>query len=410
MQRIEIGTAPRESYGLMGSQTAVPPMDNRQRVLAVLGYRPYDRLPLVHFGFWGGITLQKWAAQGHLPAAEAEGWADGNFIDDAIAAKLGFDFNWQCMFCPSTRVWPAFTSEVVAEFADGTRHVRNGNGAVVVEKADAGSIPAEIDHLLKDRTSWEDHYKYRYQWNEERVYQAQVRTPDRMVRFDRGGLDFLRRYRRDFPYGLHCGSLYGQIRDVLGLLNACYLPMDDPVLFDEIVATVGELCYQSVKYALASGARFDFGHFWEDICFKNGPLITPSLFAQKIGPQYLRITDLLSSYGIDIVSVDCDGDIDALVPIWLENGVNTMFPIEVGTWQASIAPWRERYGARLRGVGGVNKNVFSRDRAAIDAEVERIRPLVELGGYLPCPDHRIAPDAEWNLVRYYCDRMRAVFD
>jgi uroporphyrinogen decarboxylase len=33
-----------------------------------------------------------------------------------------------------------------------------------------------------------------------------------------------------------------------------------------------------------------------------------------------------------------------------------------------------------------------------------------LGGYLPCPDHRIAPDAEWNLVRYYCDRMRAVFD
>ena len=43
------------------------------------------------------------------------------------------------------------------------------------------------------------------------------------------------------------------------------------------------------------------------------------------------------------------------------------------------------------------------------AEVERLKPLVELGGYIPCPDHRIAPDAKWDLVRYYCDRMRAEF-
>ncbi|MDP6702576.1 MAG: uroporphyrinogen decarboxylase family protein, partial [Candidatus Latescibacteria bacterium] len=277
------------------------------------------------------------------------------------------------------------------------------------EKPGAGSIPAEIDHLLKDRSSWEAHYKRRYQWNAERVIRAPVRTRDQMVPFGEGGLDFLRRNRRDIPYGLQCGSLYGQIRDVLGLENACYLPMDDPGLFDEIVAAVAELCYQSVEYALKSGARFDFGHFWEDICSRNGPLITPSTFAEKIGPHYRRITDLLRYYGIDIVSIDCDGDIDALVPIWLENGVNTMFPIEVGTWRASIAPWRERYGPGLLGVGGVDKNVLSRDRASVDAEIERIRPLVDLGGYLPCLDHRIAPDAKWDLVRYYCDRMRAVF-
>jgi len=42
-------------------------------------------------------------------------------------------------------------------------------------------------------------------------------------------------------------------------------------------------------------------------------------------------------------------------------------------------------------------------------EVERLRPLVELGGYLPCPDHRIAPDAKWKNVQYYCQRMRETF-
>jgi len=89
--------------------------------------------------------------------------------------------------------------------------------------------------------------------------------------------------------------------------------------------------------------------------------------------------------------------------------VNTMFPIGVGTWNASIGPWREQYGPELRGVGGMNKNVFSRDRAAVDAEIERLKPLVALGVYIPCPDHRIAVDAEWDLVRYYTTRMRETF-
>ena len=57
----------------------------------------------------------------------------------------------------------------------------------------------------------------------------------------------------------------------------------------------------------------------------------------------------------------------------------------------------------------MNKTVFSKDRAAIDAEIERLKPLVELGGYIPCPDHRIPPDAEWDNGRYYCDQLRAAF-
>jgi uroporphyrinogen decarboxylase len=55
------------------------------------------------------------------------------------------------------------------------------------------------------------------------------------------------------------------------------------------------------------------------------------------------------------------------------------------------------------------KRVFARDRAAVDAEVERLRPLVELGGFIPCPDHRLPGDCKFDLVRYYADRMRKVF-
>ena len=40
-------------------------MNHRERALAVLNYQPYDRLPIVHFGYWNE-TLDKWAEEGHI--------------------------------------------------------------------------------------------------------------------------------------------------------------------------------------------------------------------------------------------------------------------------------------------------------------------------------------------------------
>lgn len=383
-------------------------MTDRERVLAVLRYRPYDHLPIVHFGFWDEL-LAKWAQQGHLTAEEARTWGDGNPVDAVISAKLGFDLNYYSAFHPTTWLDPMFDSRVVEEMADGSRKLLNGEGVVVLWRPDATGIPAEIEHTLTDRQTWEAEYLFRLQYRPERVTKALVRVNDRMVPFDGGGLTFLKQGERTYHYGLHCGSLYGNVRNILGLVGSAYMLADDEPLFDEIIDTVGELCYRCVKATLETGAKFDFAHFWEDICFRNGPIIRPSVFAVKVGPHYRRITDLVHSYGIDIVSLDCDGKIDELIPIWFDNGVNTMFPIEVGTWEASIAPWRHQYGRELRGVGGTDKKVFAADYAAIDAEVERLRPLVDLGGYIPCPDHRLPEDAKWENVQYYCERMRSVF-
>jgi uroporphyrinogen decarboxylase len=203
--------------------------------------------------------------------------------------------------------------------------------------------------------------------------------------------------------------MIGRIREWCGLVGLSYLFFDNEALVDEMVNVYADLCYQVVAGVLATGVHFDYGHFWEDMAYKGGPLISPTVFAQKLAPHYKRITDLLHDHGVSIVSLDCDGLIDKLVPIWLSAGVNTMFPIEVGTWGASVRPWRERYGPELRGIGGMDKRVFARDFHAVDAEIERLKPLVDLGGYIPCPDHLVPPDAEWENVRYYCDRFRTVF-
>lgn len=370
-------------------------MTFRDTTRAVLHYQPYDKLPVVSFGYWAE-TVQKWAAEGHITREEADDYCrtgDNGAGDRAIMKKLGFDFNWNSCVGASVDLFPHFARKTLEERPDGSSVIRDENGLIVLVKPDVVSIPAEIGTTLTDRKVWEEEYLPKLQFSMERISQEALEA----LRDDAG---------RELPIGIHCGSLMGTMRNLLGVEQLSYLMADDFELYTEIIDTMDGLCYQCVKAMLESGAKFDYGHFWEDICFKNGPLVVPAIFDEYVGPHYKKITGLLNSYGIDIVSVDCDGCIDRLIPTWLENGVNTMFPIEVGTWNASIAPWREQYGKKLRGVGGMNKTVFSRDYKAVDEEVERLRPLIELGGYIPCPDHRIAPDAKFENVQYYCDKMQ----
>lgn len=372
-------------------------MTNRERARAILHYEEYDRMPVVHFGYWQE-TLEKWRDEGHLSSMEIDGVADGNAKEKAISNKLGFDFNWFNVVRDNSDVlssiYPPFERKVIEEMADGSKKVMNEYGVVELEVPGARSIPHEYDHLLRDRESWEELFLPRFQFSEDR--------------FDRDSMTSLaaESATRADPLGLFAGSLFGQLRNAMGLEGISYLQVDDPDLFDEMIHTIGELSYSVTKHLLSSGIEFDFGHFWEDICFNNGPLISPAVFEDKVGPWYKKITNLVTDNGIDIVSLDCDGKIDALVPVWVENGVNTMFPIEVGTWQADLQPWRNQCGRELRGVGGMDKRVFAKDRAAIDLEVERLKGLIDLGGYIPCVDHRIPPDAEWDNVLHYCDRMR----
>ena len=370
-------------------------MTNRENTLAILHYESYERMPVVAFGYWSE-TVEKWAREGHITQEEAKGYCeqgDNSWADNRIMNKLGFDFNWNNCLGNDVLLRPGFEYKVLEEKPDGSRIIRDTLGLICNVKPGVSSIPGEIGTTLTDREAWEQLYLPKLKMCKERVNVEYFKNMPKSE-------------TRDIPLGIHLGSLMGNMRNMLGVENLSYLYADDEDLYAEIVDTLCGLCYECAKLQLSAGAEYDYAHYWEDICFKNGPLVTPGVFRELVGPWYRKISDLVNSYGIDIISLDCDGCIDALIPIWLENGVNTMFPIEVGTWNASIAPWREKYGRDLRGVGGMNKTVFARDKAAVEAEVERLKPLIDLGGFIPCPDHRIAPDAKFELVQYYCELMR----
>jgi hypothetical protein len=112
---------------------------------------------------------------------------------------------------------------------------------------------------------------------------------------------------------------------MLTVMGMSYLMYDeDEELFADVIDTYADMQYKCLETILQSGVKVDFAHYWEDICFKNGPLLSPTLFRELCEKHYKKRNDLCHRYGIDIISLDCDGVVDALLPVWLDSGVNAL--------------------------------------------------------------------------------------
>ena len=334
------------------------------------------------FGFW----------EETIPIWERYGLPKGVNTDEFF----GMDSQWASAPV-NVFLHPGFESVVLEDKGD-TLIVRDGDGVTKEQGKFLGSIPRHIAHTLKDRESWEKEVKPRLNGNDEgRLWNWEQFLP--------GALD----PNRDYPLSINAGSLYGKLRDLMSVENLSMLVYDDRPLFDEMVETVADCVINTITPVLDSGIKFDYASMWEDMAYKAGPLLSPKIFKQVLVPQYKRITDLLRKYGVDVVMLDCDGDIQLLVPLFMEGGVNCMFPIEVGTWQADPVTYRKQYGKDLLMVGGVGKRMLAASWDEITREVERLAPLVEEGGYIPLPDHRVPPDVPLENYLHYLREARRVW-
>jgi len=370
-------------------------MTNRERAMNILHYKDVDRMPAVHFGYWPELLVE-WAEQGKIPKELSIGNGDGSPKDRELDKLIGWDFNWYSCVGARNGLMPGFEPKVLETLPDGSQRVMNSQGLIEKIKPGITSIPSEDDYTLKDRAAFEELYKPKMQFDPSRV-----------------NLEFFKNFNEnrdpDKPIGLHLGSVLGQIRDMVSVVGMSYLLYDeDEELFADIIDTYAEMQYQCAKAILETGAKFDFAHYWEDICFKNGPLLSPDLFDELCAKHYKKRNDLCNQYGIDIISLDCDGVTEQLLPTWFENGVNTMFPIEIGVWGDQFEPARKKYGKGMLGVGAMDKTALRKDKAAVDAEIERIKRLVALGGYIPCPDHRLMPGTKFELVQYYAEEIKKI--
>lgn len=373
----------------MGEVMTQTPMTDRERFLATMQYRPRDRSPICDFGFWPE-TIEIWHDQG-LPAS-----ITGGHDTTSTNQFFGMDQYYGGLF-PGVGLCPTFESKVIEDRGDHEL-LQQGDGVVVLKKKFMSSIPEHHRHLLVDRASWNAHYKWRLDPD----------TPQRYPNWDDA-----RKIWSDphypHPLSLGGGSLFGWLRDWMGIENVSYLLYDDPALFEEMVTRIADLVVEVHRRTFAAGGRVDICCMWEDMCYNSGPLLSPDSFKKYLVPQYTRITAQLRQHGCNIIWIDCDGKIDELIPGWLAAGVNCMFPIEVGTWGADPVQYRKQYGKELLMMGGFDKHILAKGRAAIEKEIYRLTPLVEEGGFIPFCDHRVPPDVPLANYMFYLETARNVW-
>lgn len=199
------------------------------------------------------------------------------------------------------------------------------------------------------------------------------------------------------------GGFFGPLRNLLGVENLCMAFYMDSGFVEEMMDTIADYVI-ALAGQLLDHIEVDVFGLWEDMAYNHGPLIGPDLVRRYMLPRYRRVVEFVRGRGVKWVSLDSDGRVDALVPIWLEAGINVIYPFEVAAGMDVVAMRRE-YGRELRMYMGIDKRALARGPKAIDEEIARVRPLIEEGGYVPNVDHSLPPDISYDSFRYYMDHL-----
>jgi hypothetical protein len=372
-------------------------MNERERFHALMAGKPVDRTPLLYFGSWPE-TKVRWRAEG-LDVPMRDGCNAGPQLagmdTDWESSPDGKGVIWdnQGLLAPGPRAGGSW--ETLSEDAS-TRTVRTPAGGIIQQSKLGSSIAHTIKHDLEPtRASWErfrafldpaDPARWLPDWE---ARAAALNARSHVTCF----------------FG---GSLYGWVRDWMGVEALSCLAYDDPELFEEIIAFLADY-FIALNTPLLKRVSFDFAYIFEDCCFNTGSLISPKLYRRCYDRHYRRMLAAYRELGVPLMLIDSDGKVDDLLPCWLETGFDIIFPIEVGTWKADPAALRRKHGKQLRMIGGIDKHVIPLGEAAIRAHLEPLRATVAEGGFLPMPDHRIPPDCSLEQFRTYIRVFQEVF-
>lgn len=152
------------------------------------------------------------------------------------------------------------------------------------------------------------------------------------------------------------GSLFGRLREWMGLVNLCCALHDDESWGQAMMDHLSSLSLAALQQVLA-------------------PLAVP----------------------IDHVTY---GDISTLIPVWLDAGLNGVFPLEVAAGM-DVTALQARYGSELLMIDGIDKRALTRGPEAIRAELARRLPLVAQGGFIPAVDHSVPHDIAFDNYLYF---------
>lgn len=296
---------------------------------------------------------------------------------------------------------PLFETKVVREGGGHIVKIDYDGAVVEVNKSDPEMMPRYLEYPVTDKKSWDDYKKRLDPFSPGRFPAGWDRMTDDNLQFPvKPGQKGKNLKERDFPLGMMALSLFGMPRNYMGLENISYALYDNISLVEEMMEWQTYFSTEMLKQVFAAGIIPDWVWLWEDMCYNKGSLVSPAFVRKYMAPRYRTVVDLLVSNGVKTLILDCDGNTEELIPIWIDCGINAHYPFEIASGMDPIR-LRKKYGRNLTIIGGIDKRMLSKGKREIDGEIEKIRVLIKDGGYLVNCDHHIPPDVPYDNIKYF---------
>lgn len=139
----------------------------------------------------------------------------------------------------------------------------------------------------------------------------------------------------------------------------------------------------------------------EDMAYKMHSMISPRMTRKFLLPVWRFWIETIKKYcPHTVVTIDSDGYIGELIPLFIEAGFDGTWPVEVAAGN-DINLFRRTYMRDIVFGGGIDKRALAWGGSTMRAELLRIAPVIASGGYIPGCDHGVPPDISWpNFVEY----------
>jgi uroporphyrinogen decarboxylase len=168
---------------------------------------------------------------------------------------------------------------------------------------------------------------------------------------------------------------------------------DQPDLVDEVLYRYTSWSAAVMKQVCAMG--FDLVWTADDIAFKNGLLLSPKMFRERILPHVRKVAESITIPWI----FHSDGNLTAVLDDLVDLGIAGLHPIEPGAMD--IRALKRRYGKRLCLIGNVNVHTLGAGTPAqVEAEVAGLlRDVAPGGGYMLSSGNSLASYCRIENIR-----------
>jgi uroporphyrinogen-III decarboxylase len=357
-------------------------MTSRERFMKSVRGEPVDRLFRNEFQPWPS-TRDRWVKEGYPADADFRDYFD---LDPVVIPQTNLGL-------VESPLYPLIDTRIIEETDDYVVSVgSDGITKKTFNSASNTSMPQFLRFPVTSRKDWDGIKRH-------------LDPGDALSRIGDAASVIEQCSDPNVPVLVPVCGAFGHPRNLLGDEGLSYVIYDDPDLLHEILDNWREV-YEEVITTLTSIIRVDGIIIWEDMCYKNGPLISPNHFRTFMLPRWERLIQVAQECGIECISLDSDGDVLKMIPLWVEAGVNAIMPFEVQAGM-DVVKIREEFCSSFCIMGGIDKRALAKNKESIEEEVARILPhFVNSGRYIPHLDHLVPSNVSFDNFNYYLECVR----